>query len=158
MEESTLRVTFSKEPYLPRPAPRKIFKIEFGVQSAAEIEKASEMVVYESKLYKMPERIPQPGSVLDTRLGVSSKTASCSTCQQKLSDCAGHFGHIQLLLPLFHIGYLNHTLKILQTICKECSRVLLTPTDKEIFRRKLQNSKLDIIGKKALFKKLHAKQ
>ena len=156
-ESGVERIVFSKEPYLPCRPPQKISKIEFVLQSAKEIAKGSEMIVYESKLYKMPERTPHAGSVLDTRLGISSKTGMCTTCHQKLSECTGHFGHIQLMLPLFHIGYLNYTLKILQVICKSCARVLLTPTDKEEFIRQLRNPRLEQLGKKGLFKKIHAK-
>ena len=157
MSEHAFRVVYSKEPYLPRPAPQKIAKIEFALHGAVEIEKGSEMLVYESKLYKMPERTPHIGSVLDARLGVSSKTALCATCHQSLSECTGHFGHIQLLLPLFHIGYLSYTLKILQVICKTCARVLLVPTDKQEFLRKLRNPRLEPLGRKAIFKKINAK-
>ena len=33
-------------------------------------------------------------------------------------DCEGHFGHIALELPVFHIGYLKAVTSILQKICK----------------------------------------
>lgn len=32
--------------------------------------------------------------------------------------CEGHFGHIELELPVFHIGYFKATVTILQRICK----------------------------------------
>jgi DNA-directed RNA polymerase beta' subunit len=41
---------------------------------------------------QMPERRPQPNGVLDPRLGVSNKRATCETCHQGLADCPGHFG------------------------------------------------------------------
>ena len=39
--------------------------------------------------------------------------------------CEGHFGHIELELPVFHIGYFKATVTILQRICKvyRCLRV-----------------------------------
>jgi DNA-directed RNA polymerase III subunit RPC1 len=45
--------------------------------------------------------------------------------RKKISDCAGHFGFIRLELPVFHVGFLRHTLSIVQCICKKCSRVLI---------------------------------
>ena len=33
----------------------------------------------------------------------------CTTCNKGLDECQGHFGHIRLVLPIFHIGYINHT-------------------------------------------------
>ena len=50
--------------------------------------------------------------------GTSNKAASCSTCFAKMSDCPGHFAHIQLQLPVFHIGYFKAIIQLLQNICK----------------------------------------
>lgn len=50
--------------------------------------------------------------------GTTDKRGECSTCKGKLTDCAGHFGHIRLALPVLHIGYFKHCIAILQCICK----------------------------------------
>ena len=50
--------------------------------------------------------------------GTSSKDNNCSTCGRSLADCVGHFGYVDLELPVFHIGYFGATVAILQTICK----------------------------------------
>ena len=47
-----------------------------------------------------------------------------------MTDCPGHFGFVKLALPVFHVGYFKHTVSILQCICKQCSRVLLSEDDK----------------------------
>lgn len=52
--------------------------------------------------------------------GISSKSGSCETCGENLQNCNGHFGHVRLALPAFHIGYLKLTMNILQNICKVC--------------------------------------
>lgn len=49
---------------------------------------------------QMPERKPMANGVLDTRLGVSNKTAMCSTCHQKLAECTGHFGALGILVAV----------------------------------------------------------
>ena len=54
----------------------------------------------------------------------------CATPPQALADCTGHFGHIKLELPVFHIGYFKNTVQILQCICKCCSRVLLSDEER----------------------------
>lgn len=43
---------------------------------------------------------------------------NCTTCGQDLTDCPGHFGYIRLALPIFHVGYFNEIINILQCICK----------------------------------------
>lgn len=69
------------------------------------------------------------GGPLDPRLGTSEKSQTCETCAGNMTDCPGHFGNIKLALPVFHIGYFKHTVAILQVVCKECSRVLLSQED-----------------------------
>lgn len=55
---------------------------------------------------------------MDGRMGVSGKHVTCETCGQELQACNGHFGHVKLALPAFHIGYLRRTIEVLQSICK----------------------------------------
>ena len=54
----------------------------------------------------------------DTMQGTSSKGGKCATCQDSLQNCTGHFGHVRLPLPAFHVGYLRFIMSILQDICK----------------------------------------
>ena len=56
---------------------------------------------------------------------VSDKHSTCETCGARLQDCPGHYGHIQLVLPVFHLGYFKPLIATLQCICKTCSRVLM---------------------------------
>lgn len=103
---------------------------------------------------QMPERRPQPNGVLDLRLGVSNKRATCETCGQMLADCTGHFGYIALELPVFHIGYFRNTLQILQCICKSCSRVLLHDEDRRLFARRFRSDKLERVRREAVFRRV----
>ncbi len=64
------------------------------------------------------DRAVQPNGPLDGRMGISSKDGFCETCGETLQQCNGHFGHVKLALPAFHIGYLKLTIAILQNICK----------------------------------------
>ncbi|KAF1790063.1 RNA polymerase Rpb1, domain 5 [Phytophthora cactorum] len=98
----------------------------------------SELRVQSKDLFKVQTREPQANGVLDKRLGVSNKKDTCDTCHLKLSDCVGHFGYIKLELPVFHIGYFKAITEILQNICKSCSRVLLPPTERELFLRRMR--------------------
>ena len=42
-----------------------------------------------------------------------------------MNDCPGHFGHIELARPVFHVGFFNKTLRILRCICFYCSKLLV---------------------------------
>ena len=134
--------------------PKKIAKIQFGLLSPAEMQRLAEFQVTSRELFSMPSRNPAPGGCLDPRLGVSDKVSTCATCKRKLVDCAGHFGYIRLALPVFHIGYLRHTLHLLQCVCKTCSRVLLSDSEREHFLAKMRNPRTDVLAKNAILKKV----
>ena len=75
--------------------------------------------VCDRNLYDLSrERSIKSNGPLDARMGISSKTGFCETCGETLQQCNGHFGHVKLALPAFHIGYFKMTINILQNICK----------------------------------------
>lgn len=100
-------------------------------------------------------RVPIRHGVLDPRLGTSSKTGTCETCNQSLELCVGHFGHVRLPLPAFHIGYLKFIIKILQEICKNCSRMLLSNDQKRSFLRELRRPGIDNLRRTNIKKRIN---
>lgn len=135
-------------------APKKISHLQFGLLSPSDMQRLAEFQVCSSELFSMPSRTPALGGPLDPRLGISDKVSTCATCKRKLTDCAGHYGYIRLALPVFHIGFIKHTLNILQCICKTCSRVLLPDVERQSSLRKMRNPRTDVLAKSAIFKKV----
>ena len=88
------------------------------------------------------------------RLGAGSKKVDCSTCGLPLADCIGHYGYIQLQLPVFHIGYFKTITQILQCICKSCSAVLLPLSEKNKYLTMFKRLNMNRITQKALMKKV----
>ena len=41
-----------------------------------------------------------------------------------MTDCPGHFGHLDLAKPVYHPGFLTKTMKILRCVCFYCSKLL----------------------------------
>lgn len=72
-----------------------------------------------------------------------------------MADCVGHFGHVKLALPVFHVGYFKHIITCLQDICKDCSRVLLTEEQKRIYLRELRKPGLDNKRRTYIAKKIN---
>ena len=136
------------------PTPQKISHLQFGLLSPSEIQRVSEFQVTSRELFSMPSRTPAMGGCLDPRLGISDKFSTCATCKRKLTDCAGHYGYIRLALPVYHIGFIKHTLNILQCICKTCSRVQLPDLDRTAFLKKMRKGTNDALQKGAIFKKV----
>ena len=47
---------------------------------------------------------PKMGGLADPRLGTIDRNYKCQTCGEGMAECPGHFGHIELARPVFHIG------------------------------------------------------
>ncbi len=47
---------------------------------------------------------PKTGGLMDPRLGTIDRNFKCQTCGEGMSECPGHFGHIELARPVFHPG------------------------------------------------------
>lgn len=47
---------------------------------------------------------PKLGGLMDPRLGTIDRNFKCQTCGEGMSECPGHFGHIELARPVFHPG------------------------------------------------------
>ena len=135
-------------------APQKISHLQFGLLSASEIQRIAEFQVTSSQLFSMPGRTPAVGGCLDPRLGISDKFSTCATCKLKLTDCAGHYGYIKLALPVFHIGFIKHTLNILQCICKSCSRILLPNSERLKYLKRMRKKEFDSLARASMFKKV----
>ena len=74
---------------------------------------------------------PYPQGLMDLNLGVIDPGLRCKTCDQKASECPGHFGHIELAKPVIHVGYTRLIRKLLRVTCRSCGRVLLSPDEIE---------------------------
>lgn len=90
------------------------------------MEEVGEIEVFRRELFQVSqERAPIQYGCLDRRLGISDKNNLCHTCGEKLSECSGHFGYLNLELPVFHIGFFRAIIVILQNICKVNHVVLI---------------------------------
>jgi DNA-directed RNA polymerase II subunit RPB1 len=78
--------------------------------------------------------VPVPQGVCDRRLGVIESRQRCATCGETGYYCPGHFGHIRLAEPVFHMGYLPIIRSILSCICIRCSKLLIYKNEREINR------------------------
>ncbi|MFX0040720.1 MAG: DNA-directed RNA polymerase subunit A' [Candidatus Heimdallarchaeota archaeon] len=112
---------------------KMIEKIKFGLLSPDEIRKMSAARIITADTYD-EDGLPIPSGLMDQRLGTIEPGQRCQTCGNLVSNCMGHFGHIELARPVLHVGYAKKVLKVLRSICPECSRLMLTTEEKEKFR------------------------
>jgi DNA-directed RNA polymerase subunit A' len=113
----------------------KIIKgVKFGILSPDEIRKMSVTAIITSEVYD-EDGTPIEGSVMDPRLGVIEPGQRCPTCGNMMGNCPGHFGHIELVKPVIHVGFVKHIYDLLRATCRRCGRIKLEDQELERYRR-----------------------
>jgi DNA-directed RNA polymerase II subunit RPB1 len=75
---------------------------------------------------------PKKNGLIDPRMGSTNDEIICDTCNFNSKYCIGHFGHIKLESPVYHIGYFSYVKKILNCVCIKCSNLRFNKSDEEI--------------------------
>ncbi|MEK6969547.1 MAG: DNA-directed RNA polymerase subunit A' [Nanoarchaeota archaeon] len=104
---------------------KKIESISFSVFSPKQITDSAAAKIVTPELYDR-EGYPVDGGLMDLRLGVIDPGLRCKTCSQKLKECPGHFGYIELARPVIHIKFVRQILDLLRSTCKSCGKVLIS--------------------------------
>lgn len=128
--------------------------VNFTVLTSDEISTYSEVEVLNQNNYDITTEKTFIFGPLDSRMGSNSKAGLCGTCNKRIDECVGHFGHISLALPVFHAGFLRHTHQVLQTICKACGRLMLSPEMALRYVRRLRKPTTDDLQKQSLHRKI----
>lgn len=72
---------------------------------------------------------PKLGGLSDPRMGTMDRAMKCTTDGCGVLDCPGHFGHIELAKPMYHVHFVRVVLRVLRCVSYHCSRLLLAPDD-----------------------------
>eukprot|EP00271_Cylindrocystis_brebissonii_P003385 TRINITY_DN1429_c0_g6_i1.p1 TRINITY_DN1429_c0_g6~~TRINITY_DN1429_c0_g6_i1.p1 ORF type:complete len:1954 (-),score=319.86 TRINITY_DN1429_c0_g6_i1:2079-7940(-) len=113
-------------PYSPQEL-AKVKVVQFGILSPDEIRRMSVVKIESSDTYERGK--PKLGGLSDPRLGTIDRAVKCETCGGSMAECPGHFGHLELAKPMFHIGFMRTILAILRCVCHNCSRILANEDD-----------------------------
>lgn len=107
-------------------APLKtIEEIQFGLLSPEEIKNMSVVHIVYPETMDESRLKPRDGGLNDPLLGSVDRGMKCRTCTENMSECPGHFGHIELAKPVYHPGFIKKVKKILEVVCHNCSKVLV---------------------------------
>jgi len=104
---------------------KRIGSIKFSTLSPDEIRKMSATKVITADTYD-DDGFPIDMGLMDPHLGVIEPGLRCKTCGNKVDECPGHFGHIDLAMPVIHVGLVKEIKKLLQSTCRSCGHLLMT--------------------------------
>ncbi len=110
--------------------------IKFGILSPDEIRKMSVAAIVSPETYD-EDGTPLRGSVMDPRLGAIEPGQVCPVCGNTMASCPGHFGHIELALPVINVVFVRHVYDLLRATCPNCNRVKIPPEEAEKYRKYL---------------------
>jgi DNA-directed RNA polymerase II subunit RPB1 len=103
---------------------RTIKEIQFGLLSPEEIKAMSVVhIIYPETMDEQHQK-PREQGLNDPKLGTIDRMYSCATCKEDIQTCPGHFGHIELATPVFHVGFVVKIKKLLETVCHNCGLIL----------------------------------
>ena len=113
--------------------PSKIIGIQFSLLSPEEIRKGSVAEITSRDTYINNK--PVIGGLFDPRMGVLDPGLICPTDGLDYMQTPGYFGHIELARPVFYIQYHTTIIKILNSVCFKCSKLLIS---KEKYKQALK--------------------
>jgi len=121
---------------------KKIGSISFSLLAPNEIRKMSATKVITADTYD-DDGFPIAMGLMDPRLGVIEPGLRCKTCGLRVGKdkCPGHFGHIDLAMPVIHVGLVKSIRDCLRSTCRECGRILLTDKRREEYLEELSRYK-----------------
>jgi len=123
---------------------KKIGSIEFTLLSPNEIRKMSATKVITADTYD-DDGFPIAMGLMDPKLGVIEPGLRCKTCGLRVGKdkCPGHFGHIDLAMPVIHVGLVKSIRNCLRATCRDCGRLVLNDKEKEEYTKNLRKLELE---------------
>jgi len=131
-----------------------IDELYFGLFSPQDIRRQSVAEIQTADTYD-EDGAPITSGLMDGRLGTLEPRQRCKTCGNTAIRCPGHFGHIELAVPIIHIEFTKIIHNLLQATCRNCGRILLPESRVEKLKVTIKRT-LDLLGEvpNDLYKKI----
>jgi DNA-directed RNA polymerase subunit A' len=111
--------------------------ISFGLISPQDLRKQSVVEIQTPDTYD-EDGAPITAGLMDGRLGTLEPRQRCKTCGNTAIRCPGHFGHIELAVPIVHIEFTKIIHELLKATCRNCGRILLSEESAKKVRERIE--------------------
>ncbi len=125
---------------------KKIAAIEFNVLSPDQIRKMSALEIKTPETYDK-DGYPMEGGLMDPHLGVINPGLRCKTCGQRMKDCPGHFGSLELIRPVVHPEFSRKLEELMHGTCMNCGRIAVSDEKLKGFELAAAGSPEDLLKK-----------
>ena len=115
-------------------------EISFGLISPQDLRKQSVVEIQTPDTYD-EDGAPITAGLMDGRLGTLEPRQRCKTCGNTAIRCPGHFGHIELAVPIVHIEFTKIIHDLLKATCRSCGRILLSDEKAKKVRERIERYK-----------------
>ena len=118
---------------------KQIRSVEFGLYTDKDVRERSVKEIVSPLSFLEGSDSPLPKGLYDPAMGPSSAKDNmpCPTCAGRFLVCPGHFGHIELCVPLYQPMLFAELLKLLGLKCFHCHKVRAPPRQIKIAYCKL---------------------
>lgn len=104
-----------------RPTHRFPKKVSFNLQTPEQVRALSVKAVTNPVIFDALGH-PVRGGLYDPALGPVDKDGRCGTCGLGSFQCPGHFGHIDLPVPVYNPMTFGQLFSVLRNTCLYCHR------------------------------------
>jgi DNA-directed RNA polymerase subunit A' len=112
-------------------------EISFGLISPKDLRKQSVVEIQTPDTYD-EDGAPITTGLMDGRLGTLEPRQRCKTCGNTAIRCPGHFGHIELAVPIVHIEFTKIIFDLLRSTCRNCGRILMSEDASKKVKTKIE--------------------
>lgn len=102
-----------------QPTHHFVQRVSFHLLTPDQIRKLSVKAITQTELYDTLNH-PIKGGLYDPALGPVERNARCGTCGLNSNQCPGHFGHIDLPVPVYAPLLFAQMFQLLKQTCLYC--------------------------------------
>jgi len=88
---------------------RKVKRVQFGILGPDEVKAMSVCHIESDRTFEAGK--PVANGLMDPRLGSIDRFIKCTSCGMDHAECPGHFGHIELAKPMYHVSFIENVMK-----------------------------------------------
>ncbi|KAF5840614.1 hypothetical protein DUNSADRAFT_16129 [Dunaliella salina] len=115
---------------------KQVRSVRFGFYTDEEVRRMSAKKIVQPVIFDNLKNAV-PGGLYDSAMGPVDTRGRCGTCSLPYSMCPGHFGHIELPVPVYNPLIFNNMYKILRQQCHFCYKFRMDREEVARFERKL---------------------